>query len=122
MVQKAEGQFRKSCRRLIMKTKALIQALLLLVINSCVFAQGEKPAPVAARQTVAFVSVNVHGMDRERVVEEQTVIVRDERISEIGPSAKIKVPEGALRVDGKGRYLMPGLAEMNGHLPPPNQG
>ena len=31
------------------------------------------------------------------------------------------VPEGATRVDGRGKYLMPGLAEMHGHIPPPTR-
>ncbi|HKO96319.1 MAG TPA: amidohydrolase family protein [Pyrinomonadaceae bacterium] len=73
-------------------------------------------------QAVAFIGANVVPMDRERLIEDQTVIVRDGRIAEIGPSSKVKVPDGALRVDAKGKYLMPGLAEMHGHLPHPNQG
>src|SRR5712692_6640602 len=71
-------------------------------------------------QTVVFENVNVIPMDRERVLERQTVIVRDGRIAEIGPARKVKAPDGALRVGGTGKYLMPGLAEMHGHLPPPN--
>jgi imidazolonepropionase-like amidohydrolase len=61
-------------------------------------------------------------MDRERIIENQTVLVRDGRIAEIGPSSKVKVPAGPETIDGKGKYLMPGLAEMHGHLPGPNQG
>jgi imidazolonepropionase-like amidohydrolase len=45
-------------------------------------------------------------MDRERVLERQAVIVRDGRIAEIGPARKVKAPDGALRVDGTGKYLM----------------
>lgn len=71
-----------------------------------------------AARTVAFVGVNVVPMDRERVVENQTVVVRDGRIAEIGPAGKVKVPEGALRVEGRGKYLLPGLADMHVHLPP----
>jgi cytosine/adenosine deaminase-related metal-dependent hydrolase len=70
----------------------------------------------AATPVVAFVDVSVLPMDRERVIAGQTVIVREGRIAEMGPAARVKVPAGALRVDGKGRYLMPGLAEMHGHL------
>jgi hypothetical protein len=70
----------------------------------------------AAAQTVAFENVNVIPMDRERVLEAQTVVVRDGRIAEIGPATKITVPAGAIRVNGSGKYLMPGLAEMHGHL------
>lgn len=66
---------------------------------------------------VAFVDVNVLPMDTSRVVEHQTVLVRDGRIIEIGPAARVRVPDGALRVDGRGRFLMPGFAEMHGHLP-----
>ena len=68
---------------------------------------------------VAFENVNVVPMDRERVVEWQTVVVRHGRIVEMGPAARVKAPAGAVRVDGRGKYLMPGLAEMHGHLPTP---
>lgn len=77
------------------------------------------PGTEPARQpgTVAFIGVNVVPMDRERVIENQTVLVRDGRIVEVGPAAEVQVPTGALRVDAAGKYLMPGLAEMHGHLP-----
>ena len=80
-------------------------------------------APLRAQNTptapavVAFVDVNVIPMDRERVLERQTVIVRDGRIASVEPSARARVPSGALRVDGRGKYLMPGLAEMHAHIP-----
>jgi imidazolonepropionase-like amidohydrolase len=70
----------------------------------------------AATPVVAFVDVSVLPMDRERVVTGQTVIVRNGRIAEMRPSGRVRVPPGAVRVEGKGRYLMPGLAEMHGHL------
>ena len=71
----------------------------------------KKPQPI-----VAFVNVNVVPMDTERVIANQTVIVKDGVISEIGPAAKVKIPASALRVDGRGKYLMPGLADMHIHL------
>jgi imidazolonepropionase-like amidohydrolase len=75
----------------------------------------------AADPVVAFVNVNVVPMDRDRVVAGQTVVVGDGRIAGVGPAASTTVPAGAVRVDGQGKYLMPGLAEMHGHVPPPNQ-
>jgi imidazolonepropionase-like amidohydrolase len=79
-------------------------------------------AAVAAgsAQVIAFENVNVVPMDRERVLERQTVVLRDGRIAEIAPAGKIKAPAGAIRVPAAGKYLMPGLAEMHGHFPPPN--
>jgi imidazolonepropionase-like amidohydrolase len=73
-----------------------------------------------AAQAVAFVNVNVLPMDRERVLENYTVVVRNARIEAIGPAASVRVPDGATRIDGRGKYLMPGFAEMHGHLPNPD--
>jgi imidazolonepropionase-like amidohydrolase len=72
----------------------------------------------AQEQTIAFVDVNVVPMDRERLLERQTVVIRGSRIAEIGPAATVAVPAGALRVEAGGKYLLPGLSDMHGHLPP----
>jgi imidazolonepropionase-like amidohydrolase len=66
---------------------------------------------------VVFEEVSVVPMDRERVLDGQTVVVRDGKIAEIGPSDRVQVPAGALRVDGRGKFLMPGIAEMHAHVP-----
>ncbi len=64
----------------------------------------------------AFTDVTVVPMDEERVIEGQTVIVRDGRIEAIGPD--LAIPQDAMTIDGHGRFLMPGLAEMHAHVPP----
>ncbi|MGH7471197.1 MAG: amidohydrolase family protein [Longimicrobiales bacterium] len=74
------------------------------------FAQG---------RAVAFVNVNVVPMDRETVLQDQTVIVQNGKITAVGPAARAAVPANALRVDGRGKFLLPGLAEMHGHVPGP---
>ena len=70
----------------------------------------------AHAQTVAFVDVNVVPMDRERVLSHQTVIVRNGLISEIGETKRVKLPKDAQRIDGAGKFLIPGLADMHVHL------
>ena len=65
----------------------------------------------------AFVNVTVLPMDRDAVLREQTVVVRNGAIAEIGPAATVTVPEGAARVDAGGKFLMPALAEMHAHIP-----
>ncbi|TAJ24673.1 MAG: amidohydrolase, partial [Planctomycetota bacterium] len=67
----------------------------------------------------AFVDVSVLPMDGERVLAHQTVLVRGERIESVGPLASTKIPDGARRIDGVGKWLMPGIAEMHGHVPSP---
>jgi imidazolonepropionase-like amidohydrolase len=80
--------------------------------------QDGKQATSPKPQTIAFVEVNVVPMDRERVLTGQTVVVKEGRIVELGPAERIAVPKGALRVDGRGKYLLPGLADMHVHLHP----
>lgn len=63
----------------------------------------------------AFIGVNVVPMNRNEVLKNQTVTVSDGHIARIGETEKIKVPDGAYRIDGKNRYLLPGLADMHVH-------
>lgn len=69
-----------------------------------------------AERVIAFVHATVIPMDRERVLADHTVIVSDGKIIALGPSAKVKVPAAALRVDATGRYLIPALCDMHVHM------
>jgi imidazolonepropionase-like amidohydrolase len=73
---------------------------------------------LARAQTTAFVDVSVIPMDRERVLERHTVVVRDGRIVQVAPTRSASIPADATRIDGRGKFLMPGLAEMHSHVPP----
>ena len=90
--------------------------LVALLLTPVVDTAAQSPAS----QPVAFVDVNVVPMDRERVLERQTVIVRDGRIAVVGPTASTRVPSGVTRIDARGKYLIPGLAEMHAHIPGAN--
>lgn len=90
--------------------RGCLSLLLVLVIFSTLVVQG------AQQPAIAFVNVNVVPFDRERILAGQTVIVREGRIAEIGPTEKTKIPTGAVQIDGRGKYLMPGLADMHVHL------
>src|SRR5262250_3421653 len=84
----------------------------LLMIGFCV--------PQAAGDTArwfAFTDVTVVPMDRERLLERQTVLVRGDRIAAIGVAESIRLPAGTIRVDGRQKFLMPGIAEMHAHVP-----
>ncbi len=70
----------------------------------------------ALSQTVAFRNVNVITMRNETVLLGQTVVVEDGRIKTIGSNASSKLPANAIVVDGSGKYLMPGLADMHVHI------
>lgn len=99
-----------------------------LVVATLVLQGAAIPKPLltphaAQEESVfAFVDVNVLPMNRDGVLAHQTVIVRGGRITQLGAAAQLKAPAGAITVDGRGKYLMPGMAEMHGHLPNPNAG
>jgi imidazolonepropionase-like amidohydrolase len=94
-------------------TRLLTSALLIV---SAAHAAAQLPV-VPPQRTTAFVDVTVIPMDRERTLEHQTVVVRDGRIAALGAAASTAVPNDALRIDGRGKFLIPGLAEMHGHVP-----
>lgn len=71
-------------------------------------------APATA-QVTAFVGGRVID-GTGRVIESGTVVVRDGVIAEVGPSASVRVPDGATRVDTTGKTVMPGLVNAHGHL------
>jgi imidazolonepropionase-like amidohydrolase len=83
-----------------------------LVILSLILA----PWLNAQEQSVAFVDVTVVPMDKEQILPHQTVVVLGGRITQVGSSASVKVPSSALKIDGKDKFLMPGLADMHVHF------
>jgi hypothetical protein len=92
--------------------KFLEQTIMKTIIRLClilIFASS-----VASAQTVAFTNVNIVPMDKERVLRNQTVLVENGVIAEIGK--KVKIPKEAQIIDAKGKYLIPGLVDMHTHL------
>ncbi|MDA1102990.1 MAG: amidohydrolase family protein [Gemmatimonadetes bacterium] len=88
----------------------LILAAALVASAGCAQAQAEPG-------TIAFVNVNLLPMDQAGVVANQTVVVVNGVVTQVGSSNAVSVGTGATIIDGAGRYLMPGLAEMHAHVP-----
>ena len=65
---------------------------------------------------VAFVDVTLVPMDREVLEPGMTVLTENGRIVEVGPTASVTVPSTALVIDGRGQFLIPGLADMHTHI------
>ena len=76
---------------------------------------GFAAALQAQQGPVVFTGVSVIPMDRETVLQNQTVIVENGRISHVG--ATRTAPAGATVVDGRGKFLMPAIAEFHAHVP-----
>lgn len=68
---------------------------------------------VHSLQSIAITHVSVIPMDRETVLHDQTVIVNGQSIQAIGPSRQTKIPLGSIIIDGKGKFLIPGLIDLD---------
>ncbi|TAE21336.1 MAG: amidohydrolase [Cytophagales bacterium] len=90
--------------------------LLLLVL---LVVQSNAQTPISNRdREIVFRNVNVIPMDREQVLENQNVVVKNGRITAIYSDKLFKRGANALEIDAKGKYLVPGWAEMHAHVPP----
>ncbi len=70
----------------------------------------------AERPIVAIESVAVVDVVQGRIVGPRTVLIVDGRIAAIGEPGAVALPPAAIRVDGRNRYLIPGLVDMHVHL------
>ena len=99
-----------------------VLALLLLLLPAVLWAQrpalSENVRKYVSTDTnlVAITGVTVIDGRGTPAVKEQTVVIRDGRIAEVGASGKVKAPSGALVVDGTGMTLIPGIVGMHDHM------
>ena len=92
----------------------MIRSLLACVAQVVVSATSAVEPP--ARPTLAIENVAIIDVVKGRVTGPRTVIITGGRISAVADPAKAVIPPAAMRVDGKARYLMPGLVDMHVHL------
>ena len=84
--------------------------------NGVAVVHATVPSHQGRSETIAFVHASVVPMDRERILPDQTVVVANGKIAALGPASTIKVPPQAVRIDARGRYLLPALSDMHVHV------
>ena len=92
--------------------RATAALLVGLLFTPTIAARAAAP-PLA---TLAFVDVTVVPMDRAATLAHQTVLVGEGRIAAVGPVDGVPIPPTARRIDGRGRFLIPGLTDTHVHL------
>jgi imidazolonepropionase-like amidohydrolase len=87
-----------------------------ILIALCACGRGSSTSPKQRLQPgdIAFVGATVVPMDREGSLANHTVVVRGNSIALVAPAATIDT-SGATVVDVKGKWLVPGLADMHVH-------
>ncbi len=72
----------------------------------------------AQAENTVINNTTVLTMDNDKTLSGATVVIVDDRITYAGPAADAPIPRSVDNViGGTGKFLMPGLAEMHGHLP-----
>ncbi|MEK8179837.1 amidohydrolase family protein [Flavobacterium buctense] len=61
-------------------------------------------------------NVTIADVEKQKLVPNQTVIITKDLISNIQLSSKIKIPASATVIDGKGKFLLPGLVDAHVHF------
>ena len=65
---------------------------------------------------VALTNARLITMNGDEVIERGTVIIEGNRIREIGPSRRVRVPAGAKTVNLRGKTIIPGLIDVHAHM------
>jgi imidazolonepropionase-like amidohydrolase len=76
------------------------------------------PAQLVAQNdgSVAIAHITVIDCTGAAAKPNSTVVVVHGRITAVGPSDQVSIPAGAHTIEGKGKFLIPGLWDMHGHL------
>jgi imidazolonepropionase-like amidohydrolase len=100
--------------------------LLVLTGLAVLLACRPQPAAAPARQLaargalatgdLAITNVSVVTMTDSTVMRDAAVLAHDGRITYVGPQRELRVPIGTRVINGRGGYVIPGLADMHTHL------
>lgn len=70
----------------------------------------------AQTKPLVFTHVTVIDATGAPAAADQTVIVWNGRIFDVGPARSVRVPSGAILIEARGKYLIPGLWDMHVHF------
>ncbi|MDP9203429.1 MAG: amidohydrolase family protein [Gemmatimonadota bacterium] len=92
--------------------RSLVLLAMLAVLHACA-SVSTTPAPDA----IAIVGVTViDPSSSQPSATDQTILVADGVIRAVGPPSSIDIPAGARRVDGRGKFAIPGLWDAHVHF------
>jgi imidazolonepropionase-like amidohydrolase len=93
----------------------------LTVLSFCVHTLGKTAGPLPVRESFAFTHVTIIDTTGGPAKPDMTVIVSGRHIVEVRRTSEVRVPKGVRIVDATGKFLIPGLWDMNWHSLPDAQ-
>lgn len=98
-------------KKVLFTTLIIFSSLLIVSCNN-----SNEVSSLDNSSTIVFKNVNVIPMDTESILKGYNVVIEDGKIVDLGKSRKTKIPKNAKVINGKGKYLTPGLADMHVHF------
>ena len=86
-------------------------------VLSLAFATMSVAAEAQQQATLAITHVTVIDATGAQPKSDHTVVITGDRITSVGPAKATRIPSGARVVDGRGKYLIPGLWDLHVHVP-----
>jgi imidazolonepropionase-like amidohydrolase len=113
-VESISGQTRPRIKSRLLRTTARLATVVIAAWGSPHFVRAQKS--VVERPIIAIEGVAVVDVARGQIVNPQTVLIVNGIIAAMGKPNTIDIPTTAVRVNSRGRYLIPGLVDMHVHL------
>lgn len=88
----------------------------LLLLVSLSHPVGAQATPETRQQPIAITQVTLIDGTGAATRENMTVVITGDRISAIGKSGRVRIPRRAMVINGRGKYLIPGLIDTHVHL------
>lgn len=70
----------------------------------------------AYQNPIAITEVNVIDVKEGEILENQSIIITNDRITGLAPADSLAIPNHATTIDGRDKYLIPGLWDMHTHI------
>jgi len=86
-----------------------------LTIPFCLFEQNAARTTPPEAATVAIVGGTVIDVRTGEEIEDSIVVVEEGRIRQVGRAGDVFIPEQAQVIDGRGKWVIPGLMDMHVH-------
>lgn len=92
-----------------------VYGVAMLAFLACAPAQQGRLESAPGVDALAIEHVTIVDVRDGRLIRDQTVLVAGSKIMAVGASTNLRTPRGARVVDGRDRYLIPGLWDMHDH-------
>ena len=90
--------------------RLIVPASLILVFAFASPLRAQDTTPSTAIENVTVIDVETGAR-----LAGQTVLIEGKRIAEVGAAGVVDIPSGARTIDGRGKFLIPGLWQMHAH-------